>query len=232
MIIKILSIIISVFVGFRILSFIISRIHYLDRFRHRINLLLPIVELLVWIGTIMWFVKLIYETDNYELLISLGVIFILFIVPAFSLMRDFISGIFLKAQSIIFLGALLEVNQIQGEVVKAGHFVVELKDPHGDIRTYPYNQIRSKVILRTSDNVHLVKLKLEFQLPENSSLNDTIKTIMYVIVNTPWCAPSKTPVVDNILINNGIANVVVGIYSPNKKYGEKIKKAVDLYLEQ
>ncbi|MDD2562628.1 MAG: mechanosensitive ion channel [Salinivirgaceae bacterium] len=232
MIVKILSVIVAIFIGFRVLSFIVGRLHYLNRIRHRINLVLPIIELLVWIGTIMWIVKLIYETHNYELLISLGVIFLLFIVPAFSLLRDFISGISLKAQSTIFLGAFLEVNQIQGEVVKVGHFVVELKDSHGDIRTYPYSQIRSKVILRTSDNVHLVKLKLEFQIPDNNHINDTLKTIIHVIINTPWCAPSKMPVVDQVVSNNGVSNVIVGVYSLNKSYGEKIKGVVDLYLQQ
>ena len=230
MIIKLILTVLAILSGFRTLNMITDKFIRTGKIKHRLNFIIPLFELLVWIALVMWFTRLIYQTENYELLISFGVVFALFFVPGFSLLRDFIVGIFLKAQNIIFVGALIELNQTKGEVKKAGHFMLEIVDHNGDIRTFPYNKIRSQTILRTSDNINLIKMQIEFSFPQDIDIDKTVKTIHQFIINSPWSSPSKMPVLNSIASENGMTKIVFGVYSIHESYAGKIKAFVEVQL--
>ena len=76
---------------------------------------------------------------------------VLLIVPAFILLRDFVFGVFLKAQNKVVEGTFIELEDIKGEIVKAGQFFLNIEDKLGNIKSLGYYKVNSRVISISGD---------------------------------------------------------------------------------
>lgn len=216
--------------GFRILHFAKNRIHSSIGLKHHLSYILPSLELFSWIVFFIWVARLIYKSGNYFTIISIGVVLVLLSVPLFILLRDFIFGIFLKFQNKVNEGSFIEIEEIKGQIKKAGYLRLDIEDNHGNLNSITYNSIRSKIISHYGMNPHLEKVVLEFSFPDTIKLNQIIPWLKIQVMNTPWVAVSQAPIIEDVKTENSKLKIKVGAYTLNKSYVENIKNLVEAHI--
>jgi len=219
-----------VFLGYRLLFYIKSKLHISNRFKFQLDYVLSLTELFFWVGFIVWVIKHVYESGNYFILISIGVTLCIFAVPLFLVLRDFISGAFLKAQNKVSTGRFIEIDELKGQIKKAGHLRLDIEDTHGNIHSIPYFNVRSKTILQHSSNPHLDKVVLKFMFPPSMTADQLIPSLKKQIMSTPWVAVSQSPVINKVSHKNNRLSIEVGVYTLDKSYADSIKKMVTAQL--
>lgn len=226
MYIKILIYAFIVFLFFRAFNFLYRKLPFSLNLKHYIGYLLPVAELIAWVGFVIWCVTALYSRSSYNALILLGILFVLLVVPLWFLLRDFLFGIVLKIQRKIDVGGRIQIEHWQGIVVKAGHFSFDIKTPSGNVDTIPYNKVRSKIISTSGSNVNLQKHLISFDLRDTHQLAVSVDDLKTLLINAPWVAESQAPIIHKVSTENGITTVDFFIYTLSDQYVEKIKNYV------
>ena len=224
---KILVLILGIIVTFRILGFANKSLKDTSTFKHHNSYILPLVELTIWLIMLIWLVKHYYYDQNAFGLISVSIVLILAIIPSFYLLRDFLSGVYLKSQNQIRVNSFIEINELKGKIDKLGNFSLNLMDRHGNIKSIPYHKINSTIISKQSNNPNLNKVNLKFVFPGHVSANYIIPKLKAEIINSPWVALSQPIIIEAIKHVNDQYIIEVIIYTLQPHFAEDIRNRVN-----
>lgn len=226
--VKFLVIILVILVTFRLLGLINrSLLKYSSKFKYHSTYLLTLLELLLWLIMLIWLVKHYFYSQNTFGLISVGIVISLAIIPSFYLLRDFLSGVYLKIQNKLSEGSIIEINGLKGKIDKLGNFSLNLIDKQGDIKSIPYHKISSTIISKQSNNPNLNKVNLKFVFPSSVQANYIIPKLKAEIMNTPWVAVSQPVIVENIEHVNNEYLIDLVVYTLQPHFAEDIKNRVE-----
>ena len=226
MIFRFFIIAILIFTLFRILNFILGRAKTILKLKYHINDVVSVIELATWILFVLWMVKVIYDSKNYFALISMSTIFLLMVVPLFILIRDYVTGIFLKLQNKIIEGKYIKIEEIEGLVKKAGHLRIDIEDNHGNISSVSYFKVGSKIISQQGTNQNLEKVTIELQFPKTEKINEFLDQLKKEIMNTPWVAVSQFPIIEKASQTDNKLIVEVGVFMLDRSFAEEIKSVI------
>ena len=188
----------SILFIFRLLNYMSRILPYSKNIRHHVGYILPVIELISWIGFMLWYFRYIFNPHNYTGLIIFGVVSALLIISMFFLLKDFLFGVFLKMQRKIDEGNIIELDSIKGVIIKAGHFSIDVKTKQGDIKTIPYNKFRSKIISKPGGNINLYKQSIVLEFPDTIDVTTIVPDLKKTLFNAPWVAPSEQPIINKI----------------------------------
>lgn len=225
---KILIIAFGILALFRILSFLNKLIPFSKGFKHYSGYLLPVAELAVWLGFLIWCARIMYESEAYMTLVVFGVVFVLIFAPGWFLVRDFLFGMLLKIQRKIEVDSKIEIGEIKGIILKTDYFTFDVKTAEGDIDTIPYNKIRSKVISTISANKYLEKQLVSFRFPSSQDISKIIPELKTTLINAPWVVASHEPIISSVVEEGGKNRVEVFVYMMKKEHTDKIIEYVNL----
>ncbi len=217
---------ISILLLFRILPLLNKNLPYRGEIRQYISFLLPVAEIMAWIGLVIWFIKHAYKAQDHTGLLVLGILVLILIIPAWFLLGDFLFGVILKIQRKIEVNTRLEIDEINGVVLKTGHFSFELETREGTIDSIPYHKIRSKVISHPSTNINLEKQLIRFKFKTKHNINKMLPQLKASILNSPWAAVSIDPIIYDIRKENDEAVVDVFVFTLKQEHAEMIKEYV------
>ena len=223
---KILIFATGILLMFRALSYLNKLLPLPKKAKHYTGYLLPIIELISWMGFAIWCLHFIFEEEAFSILIVLGILIILLLTPTWFLARDFLYGMFLKIQRKIELDSKIEIGDLKGVIVKTEYFTFDIKTENGNIHTVPYNKIRSEIIIKNVVNTHLEKQLITFNIPSNHDTNKIVGELKNTLINSPWVAASQDPIINNVRVENSNAIIEVVVYMLKKEHTEKIVKWV------
>ncbi|MDD2344805.1 MAG: mechanosensitive ion channel [Bacteroidales bacterium] len=216
----------SILFIFRLLNYMSRILPYSKNIRHHVGYILPVIELISWIGFMLWYFRYIFNPHNYTGLIIFGVVSALLIISMFFLLKDFLFGVFLKMQRKIDEGNIIELDSIKGVIIKAGHFSIDVKTKQGDIKTIPYNKFRSKIISKPGGNINLYKQSIVLKFPDTIDVTNIVPDLKKTLFNAPWVAPSEQPIINKIQkIKDGYKMEIV-VYALKEEHTEKIRKYI------
>lgn len=211
---------------FRALSYLNKILPFSKKVKHYTGYLLPVVELVSWLGFAIWCLHLIYDAEAYSIFIVLGVMFVLLLTPTWFLIRDFLYGLFLKVQRKIEPDSKIEIGETKGVIIKTDYFTFDILNNDGSITTIPYNRIRAEIIKKSVANIHLEKQVITFSLPTKQDINKVLPQLKTTLINSPWVASSQKPIINNIIKENDYSVVEVIVYTLKKEYAEKVVEYV------
>ena len=226
MLLRIIFVAFALLLFFRLISFLNKRISYSRVLKHHLGYIIPVVELLSWIGFIFWCIQFIYETKNYIGLIISGVILLLLVIPSFFFLNDFLSGVYLKIQRKIDEGNNIQVDNIKGKITNTGQFSLDIKTTQGNVETIPYSKIRNRIISKSSDNPYLNKQLLVLRFEKSTHLKTLISALKTTLFNAPWISASEEPVIGEIKEENNLILVNVFVYTLKREYIDNIREYV------
>jgi len=217
---------IFVYLFFRGLTILVKILPFSRSTKLYTRYIMPVVELVLWVGFIMWTVRLMYEAYNTTALIVSGTLTILFIVPMWFLIRDFLNGVIMKVQRKIDLGNTIEIEGIKGVVIKAGHLSFDIRTKDGSIKTIPYNKVMSRIISKQGSNVNLDSQVISFRVDSSNDIDLVTAGLRATLTNAPWVAASQEPIINNVRKESGEYIVDVVVYILKQEHVQKIKDYV------
>lgn len=231
MYVTILIIGLAVFALFRFLYLLNRILPFSGAWKHYWGYLLPVVELASWLGFLVWCFRFIYDEQDYTPIIILGVLALLIILPLSFLLRDFLFGVILKLQRKMEIDQYVDIEGMAGKVVKAGYFSFDLKTKNGNVDTIPYNKIRSKVISKSGENIHLEKHKISFKIHSTENTQQIVSQLKTHLINSPWVAASQAPIMGEIYQSEGQLQIDVFVYTLQAAYLNKIRDYISRNIE-
>ncbi len=216
--------------SFRLIYVLHNALRYAPQIKYHVRYLLPVIELFSWIGFAVWSIDHIYRSDNIQGLIFLSTLFAILAVPGYFLLRDFVFGIYLKIQRKIDAGDSIEFDGLEGEIIRAGQFSLEIRDTQGDLNTIPYSKIRFKIIVKHGRNPNLKKQILSFSVPDDRSVSAVRQELERHIVNAPWVAVSQPPRFESVKHEAGRLLFEVAVFTIKKEHADYIKELVEKNL--
>jgi len=224
---KFLIVAICVLLLFRVLSYLNKILPFPKKVKHYSGYILPVVELVAWLGYAIWCLRLIYEAGAYTTLIILVILIVLILAPAGFLVRDFLHGMLLKMQRKIEIDTKIEIGDLKGVIVKTDYFTFDIKTKNGNVDTIPYNKIRSEVISKNAGNIHLEKQLISFHIPSKQDVNRLIPGLKSTLLNAPWVAASQEPIINSVSGDTGNYAIETIVYVLKKEHVEKIVEYVE-----
>lgn len=223
---KIILVGISVFFAFRALSHLKKILPFSHKIKHYTGFILPVIELLSWLWFVLWCLHLIYQAEAYTTLIVFGVLIVLLFAPAWFLVRDFFHGLLLKIQRKIETDIKIEIGNLKGVIVKADYFTFDIKTGDGNIKTIPYNKIRSEIVSKNAANNNLEKVAISFQIQSKQDIVQIKAGLKSALINAPWAAATQDPIIN---VNHEVAGnyaIEAIVYVLKIEHTEKIKEYV------
>ncbi len=150
---------------------------YKDRVRRqRLATMMPLIQItargfILGIFMIMTFSEL--KLDVTPLLASLGVIGIAFSFGSQSLVKDFITGIFILIEDTMNVGDIVQIDSQKGTVETLSLRTVKLRDTAGDLHTIPFSAI-NRVTNMTKNFAYYV---IEIIFPFDQDLEPALTAI-------------------------------------------------------
>jgi hypothetical protein len=221
-----LLIALSLIILFRFIHFLNKTLPYPTKVRQYVGFGLPFFELLAWTGFVTWTIKDVFASGNRVALISLAVLLLIAIVPAFLLFRDFFNGVYLKLQDKVDEGTTIGFDNIQGKIKHAGHFSLDILDVNGNIKSIPYHKFRSKIISKETVNPSLEKISLEFHFQGNNRQNECIEQLKKQLIRAPWVAVSQPILLEGFKDGDNGLVIKAVLYALKKNYAEEIREMV------
>ena len=226
MYIRIVLVGLGVFLLFRGLVFLNKVLPFPKRFKQFSAGILPAAELIVWLGFVIWFIRLFYKAYDYTALIVIGVLAVLLVVPVWFLIKDFLYGLILKLQRKLVVDTMIEIEEIKGVVLEAGHLSFDICTPDGKIDTIPYNKVVSKVISRHGTNINLDNQLISFRFKAGEDKNILLSKLKSTLINAPWVAASQESIIKDVRLLDDEYRVDVVVYFLKKEHAGRIKDYV------
>ncbi|GAB1451127.1 hypothetical protein MASR2M47_11830 [Draconibacterium sp.] len=223
---KIILIGIAVFLLFRVLSHLKKILPFSHKIKHYASFILPVIELLSWLWFVLWCLHLIYRAEAYTTLIVFGVFIVLLFAPAWFLVRDFFFGLLLKIQRKIETDSKIEIGILKGVIVKADYFTFDIKTGDGNIKTIPYNKIRSEIVSKNAANNNLEKVAILFQIQSEHDIGQITAGLKSALINAPWAAATQDPIINIKHQVAGNYDIEAIVYVLKNEHTEKIRKYV------
>ena len=216
----------AILLFFRIMSYLNRILPFSKKVKHYTSMVLPAIELISWTGFLIWCMQHLYNLQDYITIIILGVFIVLLIVPAGFLIRDYLHGTLLQLQHKIKTDERIEIGELKGIITKTDHFTFDIKTDSGEIKTIPYNKIRSDIISKNAANINLEKQVISFDIPSNRSIGKIIPQLKTTLMNSPWMAASQEPVIKIISAESENYLVEAIVYVIKKEHAERIAEYV------
>lgn len=212
---------------FRAVSFAVKRLSFQPALLRTLTLMLPVAELLAWLGFLVWGIREITETESNAVLYAFAAAGAVVLVAAWFLIREFIYGLSLVIQGKLETGAPVKIEQLTGKITRIGHFSFDLITDDGSIETIPYSRVKSEIISRPGQNVHLEKAYIRFAAPVNQNIEQVTEGLKKTLLNAPWVAASQQPIIKNISTGENAHVFEVVVYLPEKALAGKVKAYVE-----
>jgi small conductance mechanosensitive channel len=134
--------------------------------RQRLATMMPLIQIIargfiLGIFVIMAFSEL--KLDVTPLLAGLGVIGIAFSFGSQSLVKDFITGIFILIEDTMNVGDIVQIDTQKGTVETLSLRTVKLRDTAGDLHTIPFSTINRVTNMTKNFSYYVVELLLPFE---------------------------------------------------------------------
>jgi len=223
---KILFYAIAILLFFRVLSYLRKILPFSKKVKHYSGYILPVIELVSWLGFLIWCLHLIYAAEAYPTLIVLGVLIVLLLAPTWFLVRDFLHGLILKIQRKIETDSKIQIGKLNGTIVKTDYFTFDIETDEGNIKTIPYNKIRDEIISKNAANNNLEKQSLSFQIESKQDINQILAGLKTTLINAPWVAGTEVPTIKLISSERDNHLIEAVVYMLKKEYTGKIEAYV------
>jgi small-conductance mechanosensitive channel len=146
----------------------------------------PVVQMLLWFAFVFWafeqvFIGIVgYPVLNGSLIILMVALF------GWYFLRDFISGIILRAENAFETGQQISTAEGSGTIKKLGYRSIGIVTCEGELINIPYNLLTSQKIVKPADtgnwSEQLIKLNISSDYPPEK-IQDMLKIRM---LEMPW----------------------------------------------
>ncbi|HBH83971.1 MAG: hypothetical protein A2X05_15230 [Bacteroidetes bacterium GWE2_41_25] len=188
---KILAIALALFLFLRLVSSFVPVLISNKKIRMAFRRIFPVIEMLMWISYIFWAShQMFYHLPVYNLLTG-SMIIVITAIFGWYLLRDFISGIILKAENGFEPGQRIISSEASGTIKKSGYRCIEVITSEGEYVKIPYSRLSPLNITRPADAGRWVEHVVKFKISSRYESEKIRKVLENRILEMPWIVPGE-----------------------------------------
>jgi len=187
---------------------------------HRIQ---PVIEIFVLIMIILWIIARFYGDEPLYSTILYAALLVILVGSAWFAIRDYVSGIFLRAENVYEIDDTVHINQLEGIVRKLGFRSLEIEtEDHRKIRI-PYSTITRGTVERFSESERWKADAFTLSLIKTGPANHATRELTLAILNCAWSSVRKPPVVDWVSEREGRYQFEVTVYALERDFFQSLR---------
>lgn len=176
----------------------------------------PVVQMFSWMVYAFWvFDRIFIGTVAYPILIG-SIIILMVVLFGWYFLRDFISGIILKAENALETGQQIQTFEVSGTLKKLGYRTMEIVNSEGEHLIIPYSLLTSQKIFKPAETSiwtdQLIRLKISSAFP-----SETIQKMLKIrILEMPWVVSDESTklIITHDDSNNYLAEIHLHLLRP------------------
>jgi len=184
--IEVFAVAVALFLALRLVSYYFPVLTGKRKVRKIFLKVFPIAQMILWVGFIFWaFNQLFIGMAAYPLLTGSLIILVVGLFGWYFL-RDFVSGIILKAENAFETGQQIQTAQVSGTIKKLGYRSMEVVTNEGERVKIPFCLLTGQKIVKPAETINwteqLIRLKIPSAYP-SETIHDMLKIRL---LEMPW----------------------------------------------
>lgn len=192
---KILGIALALFILLRSLTSLFAILPSSKAIRTVFLRIFPVVEMLLWLTYVFWASHQLFKDLSVYPLLAGSMIIVFVAIFGWYLLRDFISGIILKAENAFEPGQLINTSIVSGTIRRLGYRSMEVVSKEGETVKIPFSLLTNKYITKPADNGKWVGQVIRLKVSSGYQAEKIQDMIEKRILEMPWIVSG-----DDILI--------------------------------
>ena len=148
--------------------------------------LFPVIEMLLWVSYAFWATHQLFNDLTVYPLLTGSMIIVLVIILGWYLLRDFFSGIILKAENAFEKGQTIITSHATGTIIKLGYRSMEVETNEGENVKIPYSLLSGQKITKPTDKGKGVGYFITLRIPSPLPAEEIQNMIMRRMLEIPW----------------------------------------------
>lgn len=184
--IKVFAIAIVFFVILRLVSSYFPVLTGKRKIRKVFLKVFPVVQMFFWVAFAFWAFDQLFHTMAVYPILTGSLIILMVVLIGWYFLRDFVSGIILKAENAFETGQQIQTAEFSGTLKKLGYRTMEIANSEGEHVKIPYSLLTGQKIVKPAETGNwteqLIMLKISSAYPP-----EKIQSILKIrILEMPW----------------------------------------------
>lgn len=192
----------------------------------------PLIEMTLWLTYIFWaFDQLFYGMVAYLVLTGSLIIVIVFLFGWYFL-RDFISGIILKAENAFEPGQPIQIFEVSGTIKKLGYRSMEIVTSEGEHVKIPFNLLASQKLMKPAETGNWLEQVIRIKLTTGyrpEKIQDMLKNR---IIEMPWIVSGDYIKIKITRDESGNYMVEIHLRSLNPEMALKTEEILEVFVRE
>jgi small-conductance mechanosensitive channel len=229
---KILLLALVLFITLRYISWFFNVLHYRQKIRMAFLRIFPLVEMTIWFSFIFWSSGQLFEDITVYPLLTGSMIVIIVVIVGWYLLRDFISGIILKAENAFEPGQKITTSAGSGTINRLGYRSMKIINNEGENVTIPYSLLSSRNIIKPSDDGKWEGYFIRLKVSSAYSRESIIEILKNRMLEMPWIISGDKITISIIKEKDEINSIEIHFRSLNPEMAIKTEDILHNFVSE
>lgn len=215
-----------IFVGFRLLRFMLDHNPTFARWKRMADRYLPLIEFLVWLVFLFWVVSSSFETN---ILLAIAVMVLLLYISYWVsqyVLKGFIAGVVFRFTGSLRLNETVTINGQSGRITQFKGQTLEIETEKGEILFVPYSEVMTAVQAKNDNSETIRNHSFQVRARKEKSIEQLKQDIRASILQLPWASVKRAPNIAPLDEEEKAFVFKITVYSVEKEYFHRIEKYV------
>lgn len=190
--------------------------------------LFPVIEFTLWALFLFWVLFHLFEGEFYYTTLIISLILVLVGLLSWFVIKDFMVGLIFKTENVFRVNNTIRVADTQGIIRRLGYLSLDLENENGELEKIRYSKLSGQRVVKPNPTEALKKYTFFLEYPNHVPISKAMHAITHHILNAPWSAVSKAPVIQNAGSNEKTYRFEVAVYALIPSHAD----AIEMYVKK
>lgn len=190
--------------------------------------LFPVIEFVIWALFLFWVLFHLFEGEFYYPTLIISLILVLVGLISWFVVKDFMAGLIFKTENVFRVNNTIRIADNQGIIRRLGYLSLDLENENGELEKIRYSKLSGQRVVKPNPTEALKKYTFSLAYPNNIPVSKAMYAITHHILNAPWSAVSKMPVIQNAGSNEKAYHFEIAVYALNPSHAD----AIEMYVKK
>jgi len=213
--IKIFILALALYIFLRSVSVLFKILAGKGKSRYIFLRIFPVFEIMLWIFYAFWASHKLFGESTIYPIITGSMIVVLAAVLGWYFLRDFITGIIIKAENAFESGQILKTSIASGKIKGLGYRSMEIETEEGNCIKIPYSLLSNQKLVKPPEKSKGVSRTIQFRIPSKHKSDEIQGMLQRRILEMPWVITGEDVRTDISRLEDDLFHVEVSFRSLN-----------------
>lgn len=182
-----------IFLCFRLFAILTNRYITARSQQVRIDRLLSISEVLIWLVFIFWALFYTLEEKTYFPYLLYSLVIVIVLLFSWFILKDILAGLVFRFQNHHTRGQMISFEGLTGKIINLGLMQLQIENK-GSLIKVPYSKLSGQIISEATDT-QTSQSAIDITIKKPVPVDTAIDRLRFILLNCPWFSPRSEPVI-------------------------------------